>query len=122
MVVGVRPRSTTRYLIDWHGIGLRDQGNVTDSDRRVYTSWYDDPDTMQHQTGSTAVHGHRRHEDLRQGRAAAGVDRRHVAPLIRTLPATAADIRGIITVDEALHWLCEEDPDLVTKSLLDFLV
>jgi pimeloyl-ACP methyl ester carboxylesterase len=38
-----------------------------------------------------------------------------------TLPQIATDIRGIITIDKALHWLCEEDPDLVAKSLIDFL-
>ena len=38
-----------------------------------------------------------------------------------TLPQIATDIRGIITVDKALHWLCEEDPELVSKSLIDFL-
>jgi len=36
-----------RYVIDQHyRIGLRNQDNVTDADRRVYTSWYDDPDVF----------------------------------------------------------------------------
>jgi hypothetical protein len=38
-----------------------------------------------------------------------------------TLPQIATDIRGIGTIDKALPWLCEEDPDLVVKSLIDFL-
>ena len=117
----------SRYLIDWHcGIGLRDQGNVTDADRRVYTSWYDDPDAIRASNGwYQAVH-----QDIADMKTYTKV----TMPLLGliaatsrqwfeyTLPQIAADIRGIITVDKALHWLCEEDPDLVTKSLLDFLV
>ena len=65
--VGVQPgegapgqllQGRSRYLIDWHyGIGLRNQDNVTDADRRVYTSWYDDPDAIRASNGwYQAVH------------------------------------------------------------------
>ncbi|MEV4061743.1 hypothetical protein [Nonomuraea dietziae] len=37
-----------------------------------------------------------------------------------TLPHVATDVRGIVTVDKALHWLCEEDPELVSRSLAQF--
>ncbi|WP_328519782.1 alpha/beta fold hydrolase [Kribbella sp. NBC_00359] len=116
----------SRYLIDWHyGIGLRNQNNVTDADRRVYTAWYDDPDAIRASNGwYQAVH-----QDIADMKTYAKV----TMPLLGliaatsrqwfeyTLPQIATDIRGIITVDKALHWLCEEDPDLVASSLLDFL-
>lgn len=38
-----------------------------------------------------------------------------------TLAQIATDIGGIITVDKALRGLCEEDPELVSRSLIDFL-
>ncbi|MGW0811217.1 hypothetical protein [Nonomuraea sp. NPDC002799] len=37
-----------------------------------------------------------------------------------TLPQVATDVRGIVTVDKALHWLCEEDPALASRSLTQF--
>ncbi|MGW2160381.1 hypothetical protein [Nonomuraea sp. NPDC001699] len=37
-----------------------------------------------------------------------------------TLPQVATGVRDIVTVDKALHWLCEEDPELVSRSSAQF--
>jgi hypothetical protein len=36
------------------------------------------------------------------------------------LPNVATDIRGVVSVNKALHWLADEDPELVSRSLTDF--
>jgi pimeloyl-ACP methyl ester carboxylesterase len=116
----------SRYLIDWlFSIGLTNQDNATDADRRVYTSWYDDPDQIRASNAWYQAF----HQDIADMKTYAKVTMPLlglIAPDSRpwfeyTLPQIATDIRGIITVDKALHWLCEEDPELVSKSLIDFL-
>ncbi|WP_433257514.1 alpha/beta hydrolase [Streptosporangium sp. CA-135522] len=115
----------SRFLIDWHyGIGLVDQSTVTDRDRAIYARVYDKAEAIRASNGWYQAC----HQDIQDMKTYAKVSAPVlglVAPDTRpwfegTLPQVATDVRGIVTVDKALHWLCEEDPELVSQSLAQF--
>jgi pimeloyl-ACP methyl ester carboxylesterase len=115
----------SRFLIDWHyGIGLVDQSSVSDRDRAVYARVYDKAEAIRAGNGWYQAC----HQDIQDMKTYAKVTAPVlglVAPDTRpwfegTLPHVATDVRGIVTVDKALHWLCEEDPELVSRSLTQF--
>jgi pimeloyl-ACP methyl ester carboxylesterase len=115
----------SRFLIDWHyGIGLVDQASVTDRDRAIYARVYDRAEAIRAGNGWYQAC----HQDIQDMKTYAKVNAPVlglVAPDTRpwfegTLPHVATDVRGIVTVDKALHWLCEEDPETVSRSLAQF--
>ncbi|MEV6925149.1 alpha/beta hydrolase [Dactylosporangium sp. NPDC051485] len=114
-----------RHLIDWHyGIGLVDQSNVSDRDRAVFAHAYD--------TANAIRAGNGWYKAFQQDIADMDTYAKVTAPLLglvapatlpwfqATLPNVATDVRGIVTVDKALHWLADEDPELVARSLAAF--
>ncbi|MVU82522.1 alpha/beta fold hydrolase [Nocardia sp. ET3-3] len=111
-----------RELIDWHlGIGLVDQATITDFDRAVVADRYNRPGAVR--CANAWYQGF--HQDIIDMRAYPEL----TAPTLglcspiaypafqQTLPKLATDLRDIIEVDKARHWLCDEDPDLVIRSL-----
>lgn len=115
----------SRHLIDWHyGIGLVNQDSVGDSDRSVYARGYDDPEAIRASNGWYQAFG----QDIEDMKGYEKV----TAPLLglappnatawfeHTLPQVATDVRKIVTVDDTLHWLSEEKPELVSRLLTDF--
>ncbi|MEU4579729.1 alpha/beta hydrolase [Nonomuraea sp. NPDC023979] len=115
----------SRFLIDWHyGIGLVDQNSVTDRDRAVYARVYDKAEAIRAGNGWYQA-CHQDIQDMKTYTKVTAPVLGLVAPDTRpwfegTLPQVATDVRGIVTVDKALHWLCEEDPELVSRSLTHF--
>lgn len=113
-----------REFVDWHlGIGLKDQSTVTDFDRTVIADRYEMPDAVRCGTAWFQAF----HQDVVDMRTYPPVS----APLLALggaytypdfrdkLPNLASDLRDIVLVDKALHWLCEEDPELVLRALTE---
>ncbi|MBO2449618.1 alpha/beta hydrolase [Actinomadura barringtoniae] len=113
-----------RYLIDWHyGIGLVDQSNVADADRAVFAHAYDTRDAVRCGNGwYKAIQ-----QDIEDMKGYSkitapllGLASPHAYDWFRwTLPKETTDLRGVVRF-EALHWLCDEEPQLVIRSLREF--
>ncbi|MDG4820821.1 alpha/beta hydrolase [Asanoa sp. WMMD1127] len=114
-----------RHLIDWHyGIGLVDQSNVSERDRAVFANAYDSVDAIRASNGWYKAF----HQDIADMETYAKVS----APLLGlaapatvpwfegALPFVAADVRGVVAVDNTLHWLADEAPEVVGRALIDF--
>jgi pimeloyl-ACP methyl ester carboxylesterase len=114
-----------RHLIDWHyGIGLVDQSNVSGQDRAIFAHAYDTPEAIRAGNGW--------YKAFQQDIADMDTYAQVTAPLLGlaapsavpwfqgALPNVATDIRAVVSVNKALHWLADEDPELVSRSLTDF--
>ncbi|MFE9258768.1 alpha/beta hydrolase [Streptomyces sp. NPDC006879] len=112
-------------LIDWlFDNALVKQDSVTRFDRSVYARAYDRPGGIR----ASCAWYQAFHADIE---AMAGYGRLAMPVLgmaalsefdhlAATLERVADDVRGVIPVEKSLHWLSEEDPELVSRSLLDF--
>jgi len=113
------------YLIDWlYSTSLIDQESVTPFDRAVYARAYD------HTAVTRATNGYYQayHQDIEDLKGYPKV----TAPLLAMAAPTqydqvrdqlahiATDVR-MVRVDNSLHWLAEDAPDLVARELLAFL-
>ncbi|MFD6619921.1 alpha/beta fold hydrolase [Streptomyces albidoflavus] len=112
-------------LIDWlYSNSLRDQGSVTSFDRAVYARAYDTPAGIRATNGYYQAY-HQDIEDLKgYGKVTAPV-LALAAPsqfdqVQEQLSGIATDVR-MVRVDNSMHWLAEDDPDLVGRELLAFL-
>ncbi|MEV0529992.1 alpha/beta hydrolase [Streptomyces sp. NPDC050439] len=113
------------HLIDWlYSNSLKDQESVTAFDRAVYARAYDTPAGIRATNGYYQAY-HQDIEDLK------GYDKVTVPVLGLAAPTQFDQVReqlsGIATdvrmvrVDKSMHWLAEDDPDLVASELLGFL-
>lgn len=115
-----------RYLIDWHyNFGLVDQSNVSDLDRANFADAYNTPDAIRAGNGW--------YKAFPQDIADMDTYPKVSPPLLGlaapistpwfqgVLPYLTNDLRGIITVPNTLHWLADENPQLVIQSLTDFI-
>ncbi|KAA2266539.1 alpha/beta hydrolase [Solihabitans fulvus] len=115
-----------RHLIDWHyGIGLVDQSTVGDRDRAVFAHAYNTEEDVRCGNGWYKAF----QQDIEDMRSYPKV----TAPLLGlaspfaypwfqgTLPRIATDVRGVVKFEKSLHWLCDEEPELVCRSLLGFI-
>jgi len=112
-------------VIDWlFDNSLYDQSVVTDLDRAVYSRAYDTRDGIR---ASCAWY-----QALNQDIADMKTYDKVTAPVLgmacpsefdhvrTTLPNVATDVRGTVLVPGSMHWLAEDDPGLVSRTLTDF--
>lgn len=113
------------YLIDWlYTNSLKDQESVTAFDRAVYARAYDTA------AGIRATNGYYQayHQDIEDLKGYGKVTAPILALAAPTqydqvqdqLSRSATDVR-MVRVEKSMHWLAEDDPDLVSGELLDFL-
>ncbi|GAA4009896.1 alpha/beta hydrolase [Streptomyces marokkonensis] len=114
-----------RYLIDWlYTHSLRNQEAVTPLDRAVYARAYDTPAGIRATNGYYQAY-HQDIEDLKEyGKVTAPV-LALAAPtqfdqVREQLSGIATDVR-MVRVENSVHWLAEDDPDLVGREVLGFL-
>jgi pimeloyl-ACP methyl ester carboxylesterase len=114
-----------RHLIDWHyDMGLVDKSTVSDRDRAIFAHAYDTPAAIRASNGWYQAF----HQDIADMDTYAkvtvpllGLAAPSTVPWFQgVLPNVATDVREIVTVHKALHWLADEDPELVSRSLTDF--
>lgn len=112
-------------VIDWlFDNSLYDQSNVSAFDRAVYARAYDNHDGIR---ASCAWY-----QALNQDIADMKTYGKVTAPVLgmacpsefehvrTTLANVATDVRGMVPVPKSMHWLTEDDPELVSRTLTDF--
>ncbi|OAR22151.1 alpha/beta hydrolase [Streptomyces sp. ERV7] len=112
-------------LIDWlYSNSLKDPESVTAFDRAVYARAYDTAEGIRAANGWYQAY----HQDIEDLKTYDKVS----APLLALAAPTqydqveeqlshiATDVR-MVRVDKSMHWLAEDDPELVSQELLGFL-
>ncbi|OAR22216.1 alpha/beta hydrolase [Streptomyces sp. ERV7] len=115
-----------RHIVDWlFANSLPDQALVPDFDRAVYAHRYDSPDAVR----AGAAWYKAAHQDIADlktyGKVTApvlGIGSRLTYDQFRqVLPTLAADVR-VVCADRSIHYIPEEQPELLSSELLKFLV
>lgn len=113
------------HLIDWlYSNSLKDPESVTAFDRAVYARAYDTPEGIRAANGWYQAY----HQDIEDLKTYDKVSLPLLALAAPTqydqvqeqLSQIATDVR-MVRVDKSLHWLAEDDPELVSRELLGFL-
>ncbi|MFC0846172.1 alpha/beta fold hydrolase [Streptomyces noboritoensis] len=114
-----------RHIVDWlFANSLPDQGLVPDFDRAVYAHAYDSPDAVRAGTAWYQA-AHQDIADLKTyGKVTApvlGVASQLTYDQFRqVLPTLATDVR-VVCADKSIHYIPEEQPELLSRELLKFL-
>ncbi|HET9138765.1 alpha/beta hydrolase [Actinophytocola sp.] len=112
------------YLVDWlYGKSLVDQDAIGPRDRAIYARAYDTPEAIRATNGWYQAF----HQDIADmngyGKVTAPILGLgcpiNVERLQRVLPEQGTDVR-VVRVDDSSHWIPEEQPELVSKLLLEF--
>jgi pimeloyl-ACP methyl ester carboxylesterase len=112
------------YLVDWlYGKSLVDQDAIGPRDRAIYARAYDTPEAIR-ATNSWYQAFHQDIADMNgYGKVTAPILGLgcpiNVERLRRVLPEQGTDVR-VERVDDSSHWIPEEQPELVSKLLLEF--
>lgn len=114
-----------RHVVDWlFANSLPDQSLVPDFDRRVYAHAYDSPDAVR----AGAAWYKAAHQDIADLKTYPKL----TAPLLgvgsqltydqfrQVLPTLATDVR-VVHADKSIHYIPEEQPELLSRELLKFL-
>ncbi|MGF1428592.1 alpha/beta fold hydrolase [Kitasatospora sp. LaBMicrA B282] len=112
-------------VIEWlYDNSLYDQSHVTELDRAVYSRAYDNRDGIRASCGW--------YQALNQDIADMRTYDKVSAPVIglacpsefdrvqSTLQNVTTDLRGMVQVSKSMHWLAEDDPELVSRTLTNF--
>lgn len=113
-----------QHVIDWlFNNSLVDPASIGPADRAVYARAYDSPEAIR-ATNRWYQAFHQDIEDIKSygkfGMPLLGI----ASPVShdqfqRLLPTLAPDVR-VVKVDRALHWIPEEQPELVARALTEF--
>lgn len=114
-----------RHIIDWlFANSLPDQSLVPAFDRAVYAQRYDSPDAVRAGTAWYKA-AHQDIADLKTyGKVTAPVlgvgSQLTYGQFRQVLPTLAPDVR-VVHADRSIHYIPEEQPELLTRELLTFL-